>query len=220
MPHKVTINLMQKAVYPNLKRQSLEVGNSLGHDLSVRHGATVVKKMPKFVKGLGPCVGITIFGLNKKFIAHSAPELDPTSNVKKFLSKKIAEMRMNDKCKEKDMSAVIYGGIAFDESNPLSEDSCRLVDAMEEACELEGIEPTIITGQFNDGLNTRLDSYVGQNQVTIWGKLIDQIKSHQNATQAEIQNILEQIFEYVKIPQNTEVKIFEGLSDKVQCLFK
>lgn len=220
MPHKLTINLMQKAVYPNIKRQSLEVGNSLGHDLSVKHGATVVKRMPKLVNGLGPCVGIAIFGLNKKFIAHSAPELDYPNYARDFLSKKIDEIKMIDKCKEKDISALIYGGIAYDSNNPLSEDSCRLVDAMEEACELEGVSPAILTGQFSDGLDTRLDSYVGQNQVTIWGKLINQIKSNQNATQVEIQKLLEEFFEYVKIPDNVEINIFEGLSKRIQNLFK
>lgn len=91
---------------------------------------------------------------------------DRTNMVKEYISKKIDSIRGKQE-EEEDISAVIYGGIAYDGSNPLSESSCQLVDAIEEGCRLEGVEPTIITGQFSNGLNTRIDSYIGKNQITM-----------------------------------------------------
>ena len=68
---------------------------------------------------------------------------DRANMITEFISEKIDSIRGK---KEQDVSAVIYRGIAYNGSNPLSESSCQLVDAIEEGCRLEGIEPTIITG--------------------------------------------------------------------------
>ena len=88
--HQITINLLPNKIYPRLKRQGLEIGNSLGHDLSLKHGDTVVNKTAKMINGLGPCVGFVAFTPKMKFGAHSAPEIDnnPT-NIKNFISKRI-----------------------------------------------------------------------------------------------------------------------------------
>lgn len=218
MNQPITINILTNKVYPKLERKGLEVGSSLGHDLYVRLGKTVAKASPKTVNGLGPCVGFAIFGTRNKFVAHSAPELENFNAVRDFISKKIDEIRMNDNCKPEDMSAVIYGGIAYDDENSLSDESCRLVDTIEEACNLECVEPTIITGQFSDGLNTRIDSYIGDGQITMWGKLFDKIKLNHAATPAEVENTLEQVFEYIKIPSNARVKVVDKLPYKTEHL--
>lgn len=218
MSQPITINFLVNKTYPELKRKGLEVGSSLGHDLSVKYGKVVTNLIPKTVNGLGPCVGVTIFSPNRKFVAHSAPELENPCFVKDFISKKIYELKTKDKCKNEDISAVIYGGIAYDEANPLSNDSCRLVDAIEEGCNLESINPTIITGQYSNGLSTRIDSYIGLNQITMWGKLIDKIKLSHNATQGQIQNVLKEFFEYIKIPQNTKLNIMEELPCRTEHL--
>ena len=217
---QITINLLPNKTYPALKRKGLTIGNSLGHDLSLKYGKLINSKSPRIVEGLGPCVGCVIFA-NDKFVAHSAPELDNNTNfIKDFISEKIYQLKNKNKLKDEDISAVIYGGIAYDSTNPISEDSCRLVDAIEEGCNLESIEPTIITGQFSDGLTTRIDSYIGQDQITLWGKLIEKIKLTQNTTQAEIQKVLENLFEYVKIPDNTKLKVLNQLPARTEGLAK
>ncbi len=219
MPQAVTINFLKNKTYPILKRSSLEVGNSLGHDLLISKGKTVANQTAKTVNGLGPCIGVTIYSPVKKFIAHSAPELDTNfEGITNSISKKIDELRVSSKCKDEDISAVIYGGIAYDKDNALSEASCSLVDAIEEGCKLECVEPTIITGQFSDGLDARINSYIGKDQITIWGKLIDKIRATQNSTQSEIQKILEEFFEYVNIPSNTKLKVIEELPYKTEHL--
>ena len=216
----ITINLLPNRIYPKLKAQRLEVGSSLGHDLSMRNGKIVASSVPKMVKGLGPCVGLAIFANKYKFVAHSAPEHDTNMELNSdFISRKINEVRTKGLCKDEDVTAVIYGGTAYDPQNPVSEMSCELVDSIEEGCKLEGVEPTIITGQFGDGLETRIDSYIGQNQITIWGKLIDKIKQTHNASQEEIQKVLSELFEYVKVGRNTEFKIVDKLMLIIQTTF-
>ena len=209
MNQSITINFLKNNVYPGLKKNGLEIGNSLGHDLSVKYGKIITSNNPKFINGLGPCVGIAVFGPKHKFAAHSAPELDKPNYVEDFISKKINELRIKNKTSEENLSAVIYGGVAYDSKNPISEDSCRLVDAIEKGCELEGLKPTVITGQYGDGLETRINSY-------IWGKLIDKIKSSHNASMDEIQKIMEEFFEYVKLPQNINIKFLEEVPEKVK----
>lgn len=217
-----TINFLPNKAYPTLKRKGLEIGNSLGHDLLVRHGSTNKSVVPRAINGLGPCVGLTIFTPKMKFGAHSAPEIDTNYNsITDFISKKIDELRRESRCKDEEVSAVIYGGIASDTDNiTLSSASCNLVDAMEEACNLEGVEPTIITGQFGDGLNTRINSYIGNQQITMWGNLVDKFNLKLNASQNEIKKILDEFFEYVKIPQNTKLEILENLSPRTELLRK
>ncbi len=217
-----TINFLPNKVYPALKRRSLEIGSSLGHDLSITHGATNKHNVPRAINGLGPCVGFTLFTPTVKFGAHSAPELDTNYNsISDFISKKIYELKKETRCEDDEISAVIYGGIANDLDNvQLSTASCNLVDAMEEGCKLESIEPTIISGQFGDGLNTRINSYVGDRQITMYGKLIDKIKLTLHSSQSEIQKVLEELFEYVKIPQNTKLQILENLPAKTEFLRK
>lgn len=214
-----TINFLPNKAYPSLLKAGYEVGNSLGHDLSVKYGVTNTNHTARAIKGLGPCVGITIFTPKYKFNAHSAPEADTNPNfIMKFLTKKIDEIRTKSKCKDEDVSAIVYGGIAYDGKNPISEDSCHLVDVLEESCNLEGIEPTIITGQYNDGLNTRINSHIGTKQITMWGKWIDKMQAAVNASQSDIQKTLEELFEYVKIAPNTKLKVLEEVPSSVQHL--
>ena len=221
MSTPVTLNFLVKKSYPQLKRQGINIGDSLGYNLSVKHALLTVNKSPKKIEDLGPCVGFTLFTPKMKLGAHSAPEIDTDLDfVTNFLTEKINEARIASNCKDEEVSAVIYGGIAYDSKNPLSNASCELVDSIERACQLEGIEPTIITGQYSDGLNTRLNSYLGNKQITMWGKLVDKIKLTQKATQEEIQKALEELFEYVKIGQNIKLKIIENLPSRTEHLLK
>lgn len=217
---QITINLLPKIEYPIniMKREGIEVGSSLGHNLSVRHGDKVSNSCPKVVNGLGPCVGVAIIGSKDKFVAHSAPEIDIKYNVVEFITKKINEIR--EKSKSDDVSTVIYGGIAYNGENPLSEDSCALVDKFEEACLSEGVEPTIITGQYSDGLKTRLNSYIGNKQMTLWSDLFNGVNLGTKASKEEVVKTLEKLFEYVKVPEQTALKVLEQLPHKTNHLTK
>lgn len=209
---QIKLNFLSGKAYPQLTKKGVEVGSSLGHDLSIKYGKTFSQNTPKMINGLGPCIGIGIFSPTQKFLAHSAPEIDMNlGRIPQFIAESIYKMRESAKCKDDEISAVIYGGIAYDSENPVSHSSCQLVDEIEEGCRLEGIEPTIITGQYSDGLNTRINSYIGKNQITLWGKLIDKIKLGKESPLTEIQKTLENFFEYVKLPNNTKLETINEL---------
>lgn len=202
-----TIKFMPNKTWPILKDKSLVVGNSLGHDLSIRYGKLGSRDAAKMILGLGPCLGIAISSPKQNFVAHSAPEIDTDMNfVSRFLAETIDKMRYNSKCKDEEISAVIYGG---------DERSWDLVNTIADTFESENIEPTIIAGQKGDSTKNRIDSYIHNNHITMWGKLIDKIKLTKDATQEQIAKILDEMFNCVEIPESTELKIIDKLPNKV-----
>ena len=202
-----TIKFLPNKVWPTLK-PSLIVGNSLGHDLSIRYGKLSRRDAAKMVLGLGPCVGLAISTPKDHFVSHSAPEIDTDMNfVTRFLQDTVGKMRYNSNCKDEEISAVIYGG---------DDRSWDLVNTMADVFESENIESTIIAGQKGDSINTRIDSYIREGHVTLWGKLIDKINLTKNATQEQIVKILEELFNCVEIPKNTDLRIIDKLPNKVE----
>ena len=202
-----TIKFMPNKTWPILKDKSLVVGSSLGHNLSIRYGKLGSRDAAKMILGLGPCLGIAISSPKQNFVAHSAPEIDTDMNfVSRFLAETIDKMRYNSKCKDEEISAVIYGG---------DERSWDLVNTIADTFESENIEPTIIAGQKEDSTKNRIDSYIHNNHITMWGKLIDKIKLTKDATQEQIAKILDEMFNCVEIPESTELKIIDKLPNKV-----
>ena len=107
-----------------------------------------------------------------------------------------------------------------DSENKISEASCNLVDTMERACEREGVNLAIISGQYSDGTNSRIDSYIGNRQITLWSELFKNFKLNPKASQAEIKKALDNLFEYVKVPQSIVLKVLEQLPYKTNHLTK
>ena len=211
----ITVNLLPNKIYPKLKRDYLIQNSSvrLGHFSKNCHPATV--------KDLLYEVGIAIFTPDNKYVAVSSPEKDITpSIVADTVSEKIDELRRTAKCKDEEVSAVVYGGVAYDSNTPFSEESCRLADALVEGCESENIEPTVLTGQYCNGKPKKLNVYVGPQHITLWGDLIDKIKSTHNASQEEIIKIIENFWEYFNINPEDKVKIIDSLPYKTEHLLK
>lgn len=203
-----TIRFLPNKTWPILKEKRLIIGNSLGHDLSVRYGKLGSNNMAKMVMGLGPCLGIAITSPKQDFIAHSAPEIDTDMNfVSRFLAETIDKMRYNSKCKDEEISAVIYGG---------DNRSWDLINTIADTFESENIEPTIIAGQKLDSTKNRIDSYIHNNNITMWGKLVDKIKLTKDATQEQIAKILDELFNCVELPEGTKLKMMDELPNKVE----
>ena len=201
---KLTINFLPNKTYPKLRRVFSDY-----HGVSIIDGRTVGKKKPLIAKDFPTSVGLSVFTNKFNFIATS--DTSSINDIKRFLPKKLYEMQEENKDKAVDTKAVIYGGIAYDINNPDSEISCKTVDLIEEACVQEGIEPVVITGQYDNNLKATFDTYTGHDQMIFWGNLVDKIKLTKDATQEEIVKTLENLFEYVKIPEDVAVKVIEGL---------
>ena len=207
---KVSLNFMPNRTYPELKRESLKV--------SFLERNIIQKRVPRIIEKIRDNIGITLISPTNKFVANVDPQrIQDMGFLTDFISRKIHELRLESKCDDEEISAIVYGGSAYDENRTDSDLSCRLVDAIEEGCELEEVNPTIITGQYLDINDSGLNSYVGQNQITFWGNIINKIKLGENATPAEIKKVLEELFEYVKI-SDVELKISEKFPDKTEHL--
>lgn len=216
---KLTVNFLPNKLYPEIKNIYREVGNSLGHDLSIKNGKNSCTNVGRTIKGLGPCVGLAVITPKQNFYAHCAPEIDiDPQSVSNYLSRVVYNIKNENKLKDEDVAALVYGGIAYDEDNNLSSDSIALVDGIVDGLKAESVEPAIITGQFSDGLSDRIDSYMRKDHVTVWGKLIDKMGLTPNASQAQIQKVLEEFFEYVNIPQNTILKVIHDVPNRIKAI--
>lgn len=210
---QITINFLPNKVYPSIKKQEIELMKS------IKKGSTIVNQVPKVIRDLREDLGVAIYTPRLKYVGLSDIFEDNNSNlVANFISRKIHELRTEARCKDEDIFAVIYGGSAYSNTNPSYELSCHLVDAIEEGCKSEGVEPAIITGQYLDKMDLDINSYVGKNQITLWGKLVDRLNLSKDATSADIQKVLENFCEYVKIPKNCVLKILDQLPAKTEYL--
>lgn len=216
--NKFTINLAQKK-YPNLKNKGILFGNGEMDKFSVNNGRIFVNKTIKRVENMMPALGVVFSTPTHKYVACSSPYVDSNSLSKDCFTKAIDEVRKASKCKDEEVSGVIYGGLAYDSKDPYSEISCRMVDTFEEACEAEGVKPTIITGRNSEDLGD-FSAYVGEEQLTLWGDLINKIDLTKKASEKQIVKILEKLFEYVKIPENTAVKVLEDYNGTTKYLSK
>ena len=202
-----TIKFLPNKTWPIIKERTRIIGNSLGHDLSVRHGRLDSSHMPKMVLGLGPCLGVVITSPKQNFVAHSAPELDTDMNfVSRFLAETIDKMRFNANCKDEEITAAIYGG---------DNRSWDLINTMADTFESENIEPLIIAGQKDDSTKNRIDSHIQGHHITLWGKLIDKIKLTHNATSEQIAKVLDELFNCVELPEGTKLKVMKDLPPNV-----
>lgn len=214
---QITINISRSA-YPELQRKSTEVGRVAGYELT-RASKPIVNEMPKIVKNIKEEVVFTIITPVLKFTTCLMPTLrDNSEQIKKHITKIIDNIKQESHCKNEDMNAIIYGGAAYDSSNEFSENSCRIVDALEEACNMESIEPTIISGQYEN--NKELNSYVREKHLTFWGSIFDKIKLNPNATEDEIIQELDKHYEYIKIGPNCRFQFIDKLPHKTNHLVK
>ena len=171
---QITITISRQA-YPKLKREGVEIAKVTGYEMQ-KKVKPVVNKSPRTVRNLKTEIGFIVISPIMKFTACLVPTFkDNTELIKENIKKMIDYIRKESKCKDEEMNAVIYGGIAYDSSEPISEKCYCLVDTLEEACEDESITPTIITGLFNNK-NAELNSYVREKNVTFWGDLFNERK--------------------------------------------
>jgi hypothetical protein len=204
---KTTINYLFNKNYSYL--QSIHAKQiELNKIASVRQGVFLSNRTSKTMSDLGENLGVVIFGPNNKFIARTSTFYDNNVKLlKEFISKKIDELRQLDKCSEKDIKPLIFGGLSYDSNSKLAEESCKLVDVLEESCKLENVEPTIITGSYAPVEDAGFNSHISDKYISFWGELIDKLKFSNNPTQSDMKQTLEEVFEYVKIPENTTITV-------------
>ena len=209
---KITINSIPQKIYPKVKDLSNTYNNNM-ESSSIRHGMIYNKKNAKEINNLSSSIGFVILTPINNFISKSSPIFDTNLKmVKDFVMKKIHEIRKLSEFSDEDIRPIIFGGLASDSENPLANKSCELVNTLEEACLLENVPPVIITGQYANAPDMTVNSNIGNSRITLWGKTIDQLQTSRRTTHEEMIEELENIMEYVKIPDNTDLRSVEDLS--------
>lgn len=204
-----TVRLCRNNVVPTLKTQNRTCFDKLEQKLTVRQGETLSFNTRKRIETTNPAtIGFVIINQYKNFISKSDPRIENNYKLlENFVSQKINELRQIKNNSDTDFLPVIYGGIASDSERPFAQESCRIVDHLEEACRIEGIEPLIISGQYDNVNETPINSYIHDKGISLWGNAIDQIFS--NKSNNNIFNNIKNLFEYVNIPKSLPEENFK-----------
>ena len=193
--------LASKRVVPSTKN-AIVIGNSLGHDLTLNNGQYHHVNTRTLVEGLGPCIKLTAWGGKDKFEAHSAPELENLNNIRQRVSDIIEGLRGRMRKSLDEIHAFITGGIEYNPHNPVSEKSMDLIETIYEALQKEGIPTSVIAAQRGDGLKTRLNSLVLNNNMYIYGKPVDEVLA---SDKKNIKEALEDKFDFVEFADNFSI---------------
>lgn len=181
----------------------------LACDATFRKGKLLDISSPTAIKGLGPCVGITLFSPKRKFSAHSAAEFELPQFLSKPMEKVIKNLRGDLKRSYEEIVAFIIGGIQATKENKLSQNSSALVDAYYEELKKHNIPTTVIAGQLGDGINTRLNTYFTTGHIIVNGKPISDLALSEKSGLNEIKNALEKKFDFVEISPSLPVRFLE-----------
>lgn len=202
-----SINL-SKVAYPNTK-SIISVGNSFGN-YTLKDAKTA---NPNTVLGTNDAYACTILALNngkKKFLAHLAPELQPTNFIQKSLEKKLTEF-----CeKSNDVKGIITGG--WDSANI---ESFNLPIAIADVLDSFGIKFSMICGKKKGSAPENVVMH--RNTATIWSdkfkELFAKIKSN-NVDNDAIQKTLEDHYEIVELSDDIPINILDELPKHITSM--
>ena len=199
---------------PTLKYEGFDLTSKIGDNCDLAHGRFYTRKNAKILNSNDTNINLTIFSEDRKFIASCDPlcytNLD---KIKNDTSKIIEKLRKEGKNRYSDVNAILYGGIAFDNSLEAL-NGCSLISAFEDTFEKEGINTSIITGKYKTNSKELLNNYVGNNKIVLWGDIFNKIGLTLESTSEQILKSLDKIFEYVKINKDVNVIIIDKLKSR------
>lgn len=190
--------------------KAIEIGGGMmGCDSSIRHSKMHKTTVKTTMKDLGPCVGFHIITPTYKIEGHSDPAMDIPEfiekHVKKFLTK-LRELNKNDE----EMIAFIDGGVETNVKDSSSEISSAIVENLYETLVKEKVPVTMIAGQKDNSLSPRICDYATGKSIYISGAPFSGL--NHNATQEEIENTLQNHFDFVEISSLTPLRVVESVS--------
>lgn len=202
-----SINL-SKTAYPKVKSM-INVGNSLGN-YTLKDAKTAGQYIALKTNDAYAC---TILGLNngkKRFLAHLAPELQPTKYIEKGLEKKLTEF-CND---SNDVKGIITG--AWDSTN---KESFNLPLAIADTLDKFGIKFSMLCGKKKGSAPENMVMH--KSTATIWSdkfkELFSDIKSG-NVDNNAIQKALEDHYEIVELSDDIPINILNEIPKSITNL--
>lgn len=216
---KFAINILPNKVYP-IQRQATIIGDSIGKHISINHSKQLSSKQPIHTNITEPSVGITLWSPSKKIATKSTPSIDVPLLASRQLINIITNLRNSISKSYEEIIAVLVGGVSYIPNNPISAKSVELIDKLYKTLQDEGIETTMVAGRFCNNINSKLNTYVTDGKMFLWGKPFDNKGLNIKNTQDEIKEILSDNFDFVEISPEAPISIIDNLPISTKRLVK
>ena len=204
----ISINL-SKIPYPEVKNAKV-VGEF--HDYLIKNGGLSTAKRGLRTESINSCTAGVLFGKNKNFMFHAAPETQPLGSIKKELAKYINKLHQS--CEE--IRGLICGGWALDNKDKETVRSFDLYNAIANALDDLGVKFTMVCGKEK---GTSPDNiYSINDNATIWNDDFKKILDSPQISSDGLTELLEQNYQFVENTAGNEIKFIESISPKTQHL--
>lgn len=202
------INL-SKVPYPEI-RYAKNVGYF--HDYLIKKGSICTNHRGLRTENINSCTAGVLFGKDKNFMFHAAPEMQPLNSIKEDLAQFVS--KLNRSCEE--IKGFIFGGWALNNRDKETVRSFDLYNTIADALDYLGIKFTMICGKEK---NAALDNmYAVGNNVTVWNNDFKKIASSENMSPEEVINLLEQNYQFVENEAGEDIKFIDKFPFKTQHL--
>lgn len=180
-----------------------------GRNLTIKGGKYLTPLSYNAIENIDAGLQILIHTPIKNFIAHIMPNLENIETVGQKVAEIAAKLRDESANKTKEVFAFITGGKSSESTDPLAADSSKMLNNVYDALEEEGVETTVIASPYTER-EKYLTTCTRKDKIDCTGGLIDTLPEiPNNATNKEVQDILENYYEFVEISPNTKVNIFK-----------
>ena len=204
----ISINL-SKIPYPEVRNAKV-VGEF--HDYLIKNGGLSTAKRGLRTENINSCTAGILFGKDKNFMFHAAPEMQTLGSIKKELAKYINKLHQS--CEE--IRGLICGGWALDNKDKETIRSFDLYNTIASALDDLGVRFTMICGKEK---GASLDNiYSVGNNATIWNDDFKKVLDSPQMTEEAITEVLEQNYQFVENDAGNEIKFIDSFSPKTQHL--
>ena len=216
---KFAIDLLPNKIFP-VQRQATIIDDNIGKHLSINYVKQLSPKQAIHTNITEPSIGITLWSPSKKIATKSTPSIDVPLLASRQLINIITNLRNSIRKSYEEIIAVLVGGVSYIPNDSISIKSVELIDKLYKTLQNEGIETTMIAGRFCDSINSKVNTYVTDRKMFLWGKPFDNKGLHTKNSQNEIEEILSHNFDFVKISPDAPINIIDSLPTSTKRLVK
>lgn len=165
------------------------------------------------VENIRQNIVITLNNMGEKFIASIGVKADTVEALPEILENAMADMRSRMKHSYDEIVAFVTGGIHYD-ANPDGDRSVELFDSIYDTLVKGEKMPTTILAEqkidFYDKNQKGVGLYAIRDMLNLYGGIINDIKGIKPATGQEVEEAVNQMFDFVEISKAAPVKFMEN----------
>lgn len=204
----VSINL-SRIPYPQIKNAKI-VGEFPNYTL--QSGALSVAKRGLRTDNINSCTAGVLFGDEKNFMFHAAPEIQTIASIKSELAKYVEKLQQT--CD--DIKGFICGGWALNNRDKETVKSFDLYNTIADALDSLGVQFTMICGK--DKKAPMDNIYAVGNNATMWNSDFKKLLNNKNIKQEDLVELLEQNYQFVENDAGLELKVIDSFTPRAQHL--